>query len=87
MASAAHSTVTGNGTVSVEALETYTVTATAKGSDGADIGVGGDAFFIRISNQCANNLDTTCTEVVGAEQTIATEIYESMADQNDGTYT
>jgi len=87
LASAAHSIVTGDGVVAIDALSPYVVTVTAKDSSGVDTGVGGDLFFIRISNECTSNADLTCTEVPGAEQTIASEIYTQMTDHGDGTYT
>ena len=87
LTSAAHSTVTGNGTVSIEALKSYTVTVTAKDSSGNDRNVGGDKFYIRISNECTNNSGFSCTEVGGAEQTIPNEIFLLMTDNTDGTYT
>jgi len=87
LASAAHSIVTGDGVVAIDALSPYVVTVTAKDSSGVDTGVGGDLFYIRISNECTSNADLTCTEVPGAEQTIASEIYTQMTDHGDGTYT
>jgi len=47
--------VSGAGIVANKALTTRTVTVTAKDSSGNNRGVGGDTFYIRISNACTNN--------------------------------
>ena len=53
--SASRSEVSGAGIVANKALTTRTVTVTAKDSSGNNRGVGGDTFYIRISNACTNN--------------------------------
>jgi hypothetical protein len=45
------STVTGNGTLAVEAFKTYSVDVTAKDSFSVNLNTGGDRFYILISNE------------------------------------
>ena len=85
--SASRSVVSGAGIVANKALTTQTVTVTAKDANGNNRGVGGDNFYIRISNACTNNAVFECVQNGGAEQTIASEIYAIMSHSGSGVYT
>ena len=80
------SVVSGNGTLSVVAFQTYRITVTAKDSTDANIGHGGDTFYVSIYNKCTPNSDFTWTEVVGARQVLNSPIITTMIDNGDGTY-
>ena len=80
------SVVSGNGTLSVVAFQTNRITVTAKDSTGANIGHGGDTFYVSIFNQCIPNFDFTWTEVSGARQVLSSQIMTIMKDNGDGTY-
>ena len=66
VADSTNSVVSGNGTSSVVAFQTYRITVTAKDGAGNNIGQGGDKFNIGIFNQCTPNADFTWTKVTGA---------------------
>ena len=80
------SVVSGNGTSNVIAFQTYRVMVTAKDGTGANIGHGGDIFYIGIFNQCTPNSDFTWTEVSSARQVLSSPIVTKMSDNGDGTY-
>ena len=80
------SVVSGNGTSTVITFQTYRVMATAKDGTGANIGHGGDIFYIGIFNQCTPNSDLTWTEVPSARQVLSSPIITTMNDNGDGTY-
>ena len=86
IADSTKSVVSGNGTSTVIAFQTYRVMVTAKDGTGANIGHGGDIFYIGIFNQCTPNSDFTCTEVPSARQVLSSPIVTTMNDNGDGTY-
>ena len=59
---------------------------TAKDSSGANISVGGDLFYVRISNQCTITSQVLWTENSGAVQTLSTVTEDLMKDNQNGTY-
>jgi cysteine-rich repeat protein len=86
LASAAQSTVSGSAISAFTALSAQTVTVTAKDSGGNSIGVGGDLFYVQISNEWTKTSNFEWTIVDGADNTIISTIFAEMTDNNDGTY-
>ena len=82
-----HSVVIGGGIVDNTALSTYTVTVIAKNYSGVNRNVGGDLFYVQISNHCTFVSNFECAPVAGARQTIAGPIFDLMRDHGDGVYT
>ena len=60
---------------------------TAKDSSGTNIGVGGDIFFIEITNAWTKGSNYECAANSGRETVLASDLVHQMTDNLDGTYT
>ena len=81
-----HSTIEGDGIVSIVAHKLHLVKVTAKDYSGVDVGTGGAHFYIQVTNHCTFTSNFECTAVGGADTTIQTDIWTEMNDSGDGTY-
>ena len=84
---ASNSVVSGDGIANIEPFKNYTVTVTAKDLASANVGTGGDSFYVRISNECTITSQTEWKTVVGAANTMSSQFEALMTYNGDGTYT
>ena len=81
------STISGTGIQTFKVGSTVTVTVTSKDSSGNLIGVGGDIWLIKITNECTKANDYEWAIVSSAATTLSSSISGVMSDKGDGTYT